>query len=235
MLTETRNHQRKLETVNIEELVEENHVLRAIDKHIDFTFIYDKVRELYSADNGRPSIDPVVLFKMILIGYIYGIKSERQLEIEVRHNIAYRWFLGYTLTDKTPDHSTISQNRRRRFNETGIYETIFTNIVIQAMNMKLVEGKRMYSDSTHIKANANKKKFTKEDLAKKPDEYIEELEQAINNKRSEHNEKPLRKNKKDDDDIQPTKPSKVSTTELIVDIWYKTISQRDFSIKTIEQ
>lgn len=214
MLTEKKSEQKKYEMVMIEELVEENHLLRAIDIYVNFSFIYDKVRDLYSPNNGRPSIDPVVLFKMLLVGYLYGIKSERQLEIEIRHNVAYRWFLGYTLTEKTPDHSTISQNRRRRFKETTIFEEIFTEIVMQAMNLGFVEGTTMYSDSTHIKANANKKKFTKEQLPKKPDEYIDELEQAINEERAKHSEKPLRKNKKNDDDAPPpTKTTKISTTD----------------------
>ncbi|MBE3590974.1 MAG: transposase [Firmicutes bacterium] len=107
----------------MEELVPRDHLLRRIDQAVDFSFIYDKVRHLYSEDNGRPSIDPVVLFKMTLIGYLYGIPSERRLEQEVRLNLAYRWFLGLEIDDPVPDHSTFSQNRRRRFHDAGLFQS----------------------------------------------------------------------------------------------------------------
>ncbi|MBM6821055.1 transposase, partial [Clostridium saudiense] len=95
----------------------------------------------------------VVLFKMLFIGYLYGIRSERQLVKDIEVNLAYRWFLGYSITEKIPDASTISQNRIRRFKGTDIPQKIFDNIVIQAMEKGLVGGKILYSDSTHIKAN----------------------------------------------------------------------------------
>ncbi|MCC0566843.1 transposase, partial [Brevibacillus borstelensis] len=90
------------EFVCLDELVPEDHLLRVIQKHVDFSFIREKVRQYYCEDNGRPAIDPVVLFKMIFIGYLYGIRSERQLEKEIQTNIAYRWFLGLSLTDRVP-------------------------------------------------------------------------------------------------------------------------------------
>ena len=114
VLRSNKEKQNELEFVCIEELVPEDHLLRKVDKHIDFSFITDKVRPLYCENNGRPSIDPVVLFKMMFIGYLFGIRSERQLEKEIRVNVAYRWFLGLNLTDSVPDHSTISWNRRTR-------------------------------------------------------------------------------------------------------------------------
>ena len=79
-----------------------------------------KVKNLYCADNGRPAIDPVVLFKMLFIGYLFGIRSEQRLVREVEVNVAYSWFLRFTLTDKIPHASTFSQDRRRRFNESGV-------------------------------------------------------------------------------------------------------------------
>ncbi len=81
-----------MELVNIGTLIPEDHLLRKIDKAIDFTFIYEKVEDLYCKDNGRPPIDPIQLFKMMFIGYLYGIRSERRLEQEVQVNVAYRWF-----------------------------------------------------------------------------------------------------------------------------------------------
>jgi len=122
LLTSNDKSQASYEFVCIEDLVPQDHLLRKIDKYIDFSFIREKVKDFYCLDNGRPSIDPVVLFKMIFIGYLFGIKSERQLETEIRTNVAYRWFLGFKLTDPIPDHSTISFNRHKRFHKTDIFQ-----------------------------------------------------------------------------------------------------------------
>ena len=109
MMNQKANNQMELICVDLEGMMPENHLLRQIDKNISFEFIYDKVAHLYSK-LGRRSIDPVVLIKMLVIGYLYGIKSERRLEEEVKLNIAYRWFCGLNINDKVPDHSTFSQN-----------------------------------------------------------------------------------------------------------------------------
>ncbi|AFC28161.1 transposase IS4 family protein [Paenibacillus mucilaginosus 3016] len=93
------------ELICIEHMVPDNHLLRHIQKHIDFSFITELVRPYYSQTHGRPSILPVMLFKMLLIGYLYGIRSERRSEQEINLNIAYRWFLGIGLSKKAPDHS----------------------------------------------------------------------------------------------------------------------------------
>lgn len=106
MLTSNdKNPQMHYEFVCLDELVPEDHLLRVIQKHIDFSFIREKVRQYYCEDNGGPSIDPIVLFKMIFIGYLYGIRSERQLEKEIQTNITYRWFLGLSLIDRVSDHT----------------------------------------------------------------------------------------------------------------------------------
>lgn len=196
MLTNNIKKQNELELVYIENLVPANHLLRQIDKYIDFSFIRDLTKDLYCPDNGRPSVDPVVLFKMLFIGYLFGIRSERQLVKEIEVNVAYRWFLGYNLTDKIPSHSTISQNRIKRFKDTNIYQDIFDNIVFQAINKNLVSGKILYTDSTHLKANANKNKFTKEVVKQSTKEYLEQLEKDINEDRMVHGKQPLKKKKK---------------------------------------
>ena len=85
--------------------------IKKIDKYIHFSFIRELTKDLYCHTNGRPAVDPVVLFKMLFIGYLYGIRSERQLVKDIEVNLAYRWFLGYSITEKIPDSSTISQNR----------------------------------------------------------------------------------------------------------------------------
>ncbi len=168
-----------MEFVSIEQLVPKDHLLRKIDRIIDFGFIREKVKDLYCADNGRPAIDPVVLFKMLFIGYLYGIRSERQLIREIQVNMAYRWFIGYGLTSKIPDASTLSQNRRRRFTESTIYQDIFDEIVLQAIKRKMVEGKILYSDSTHLKANANKNRYVLKDVQKSTLDYLEALETDV--------------------------------------------------------
>ena len=206
MLTKTGNIQTKMEVVVIDDLIQEEHILKKIDKHIDFKFIYDLVEDKYCLDNGRPSVDPVVLFKMIFIGYLFGIRSERRLVDEIHHNLAYRWFLGFGLSDKIPESSTISQNRKRRFNGTDIYQKIFDNILEQAVLMKLVPGKIIYVDSTHIKANANISKFTNEQVEVTIQSYVDELEESINESRNEHGQKPLKKK----EEIQEIKDRKVS-------------------------
>jgi transposase len=97
---------------SIEHLVPSDHFLRSVDNIIDFSFIEEKLSSYYCENNGRPSIHPVTLFKMMFICYFYGIRSERQLEKEILTNVAYRWLLGFNIAEPVPDHSTISFNRR---------------------------------------------------------------------------------------------------------------------------
>ena len=209
MLREHDNKQTGMEFVCIEELVPKDHLLRKIDKVIDFEFIREKVKDLYCADNGRPAVDPVVLFKMLFVGYLYGVRSERQLVREIQVNVAYRWFIGYGLTDKIPDASTFSQNRRRRFTESTVYEEIFDEIVLQAMRKKWINGRVLYTDSTHLKASANKHKFKKKHVAASTRSYLEDLEAAVNQDRQDHGKKPL----KPKDQTPEVKDIKESTTD----------------------
>lgn len=198
-----------MEFVSIEELVPKDHLLRKIEKVIDFGFIRERVKDLYCADNGRPAIDPVVLFKMLFIGYLYGSRSERQLVRDIQVNVAYRWFLGFGLTDKIPDASTISQNRRRRFAESTIYQEIFDEMVLQAMRRKMVDGTTLYTDSTHLKANANKHKFELQDVQRSTRDYLETLEEDVARDREVHGKKPL----KEKEAAPEVKETKVSTTD----------------------
>ena len=104
-----------IEIVDTESLVPKDHLLRKIDAAVDFNRLYEMVEPLYSEDNGRPSVDPVVLFKMVLIQHLYGLPSLRRTADEISANICYRWFLGYTLQEETPHFSTVSYNFRHRF------------------------------------------------------------------------------------------------------------------------
>jgi len=196
MITEGSKKQSELEIIMIEELVPEDHLLRKIDRYIDFSFINDICAPYYSKDTGRPAVEPEILFKMLFLGYLYGIRSERRLVEEVKYNIAYRWFLGYTLKDKIPDASVIWQNRRRRYRNTDIPQQIFDEIVRQAMDAGLVGGKVLYTDSTHLKANANKNKHVKITVEVTPKSYLKELDKAVAEDRKKHGKKPLKK--KDD-------------------------------------
>lgn len=194
MINERKETQNQLEIVMLENLVPKDHILRELDKYIDFSFIRDITKDLYCLDNGRPGVDPVMLFKMLFIGYLFGIRSERQLIKDIEVNVAYRWFLGLSLTEKVPNASTISQNRRRRFKGTDISQQIFDNIVMQAMDHNMVKGKVLYSDSTHIKANANKRKLEKKEVEVSVKDYLADLDKSVEEDRVEHGKKPLKKN-----------------------------------------
>ncbi len=135
-------------------MIPENHILRLINKYIDFSFIRKKTKHLYSS-TGRPSIDPEVLIKMLLVGYLYGITSERRLCEEVNMHIGYRWFVGLGLDDKVPDHFTFSKNRHARFKQSGIFQDIFDEIIKQCMDRGLVSAKHLSVDGSLIKANAS--------------------------------------------------------------------------------
>ncbi len=209
MLKDPAPKQHTLEMVTLEELVPQDHLLRAIDQHIDFEFIREATAPMYCENNGRPAIDPVLLFKMLFIGYLFGVRSERQLVREVQVNVAYRWFLGLNLTDKVPDASTFSQNRRRRFEGTDIEQVIFDEIVEQALEKGLIGGKALYTDSTHLKASANKNRHSTHEVAVAPMAYLEELNEAIEADRQAHGKKPLKPKARQHE----TKPTKVSDTD----------------------
>ena len=202
--------QQELEMVTLESLVPTDHLVRKIAAAIDLEFIRERVAHLYCANNGRPALDPVVLFKLLLLGYLFGIRSERQLMREVQVNVAYRWFLGLRLTDKVPDASTLSQNRRRRFAQSGICQEIFDEIVQQAMGRGMVDGRVLYTDSTHLKANANKGKFDIKQVVQVPSAYLAELEAAVDADRQAEGKKSFVAK---DDDEPPTKETKISRTD----------------------
>jgi IS5 family transposase len=151
----------------------------------------------------------VVLFKMLFLGYLYGVRSERQLVREIQVNVAYRWFIGFGLTDKIVDASTFSQNRRRRFTESTVYQEIFDEIVQQGIRRKLIGGRVLYTDATHLKASANKNKFKKEQIEQSTRGYLAELEAAIDADRKAHDKKPLPQTEREPE----RKEVKVSTTD----------------------
>lgn len=179
MMNRREGVQQKMLCVTLESLMPEEHFLRDLDRLVDFDFIYEKVDALYSR-TGRPSIDPVVIVKMMLLGYLYGIDSERRLEREVQVNLAFRWFLGIDLDEPVPDHSTISQLRRRKFNGTNLFEEIFDEVVRLCMARGLITGKLLLTDSTHVRANARNNLYETVTVDDEPSAYIRRLnEQAV--------------------------------------------------------
>ena len=176
MMTRTDNKQIKFYLITIETLVPEDHFLRKLDCLVDFSFIYEETAGCYCQNNGRPSVDPVILIKYLLIGFLFGIPSERRIEQEIQVNMAYRWFLGLDLDDQVPDHSTISQNRCRRFNGTGLFRRLFERIIFQCMEKGLVDGNTILTDSTHVKANASAKKSIRVTVQEETKHYMERLD-----------------------------------------------------------
>ena len=140
------------EIVDTESLVPAEHLLRKIDAAVDFNRVYEMVEALYSEDNGRPSVDPVVLFKMVLIQHLYGLPSLRRTAEEVNLNVAYRWFLGYTLQEETPHFSTVSYNFRRRFTAETV-DRVFAWILEEVAEAGYLSAKAVFIDGTHIKAD----------------------------------------------------------------------------------
>ena len=199
MITKTAKKGSQIEMVSLDMLVPEDHLLRKIDEHIDFSFIYDLVEEKYSLDNGRPSIDPVTLIKIPVIQYMFEIKSMRKTIKEIEVNMAYRWFLGLGFHDPVPHFSTFGKNYKRRFEGTDLFEQIFEKILFQCMKQGLVDTSTAFVDATHVKAAANRKKAKKILVAKKAARYYDQqLKEEINADREAHGKKPLKD--KDDDD-----------------------------------
>ena len=158
-----------------EDIIPENHFLKQLKKYIDFSFIRQKVKHLYS-HTGRPSIAPEMMIKMLLIGYLFDITSERKLCDEISMHIGYRWFCGLSMDKKVPDHSTFSKNRHGRFKQSGIFQDIFDEIVRQCIELGIVSGEHVTADGTFVKANASLKKMEPLPVQFNSSEYIKEVE-----------------------------------------------------------
>jgi len=140
---------------SIEDHVPQEHLLRALDKFLDFADLRNFLAPYYS-EIGRPSIDPELMLRMLLIGYCFGIRSERRLCEEVHLNLAYRWFCRLGLEDQVPNHSTFSKNRHGRYREAGLFRYVFETVVHRCMDEGLVKGEGFAVDASLIKADANR-------------------------------------------------------------------------------
>lgn len=200
MISKHNDNKGQMQFLSLDQLVPEEHLLRRIDKYIDFDFIYELVEDKYCPDNGRPSIDPVTLIKIPVIQFLFGIKSMRQTIKEIEVNVAYRWFLGLDFFDPVPHFTTFGKNYKRRFEGTDLFEQIFTRILYQCMDQNLVDTSIMFVDGTHVKAAANRKKSKKILVAKKSARFYDEaLRKEIDADREAHGKKPF----KDKDNHKP--------------------------------
>jgi len=210
MLSKYDSNQRdQLEMIALDQLVPENHLVRKMEAAIDFSFIYELVKDTYS-EVGRPSIDPVILIKLTFIQYTFGIRSMRQTIEELKTNMAYRWFLGYGFYDKVPHFSTFGKNYERRFKDTDLFEQIFYRILKTAAEKKLISAEHIFIDSTHVKASANKHNFEKKVVRKETRAYQKQLQEEINQDREEHGKKPFPPDKFEKEE---SKEIKESTTD----------------------
>src|SRR5262245_1965926 len=140
MMGQQKGGQEKLfYSFNLEDHVPQDHLLRGIDDCLDLSGLRQHLAEHYS-HTGRPSVDPELMIRMLIIGYSYGIRSERLLCDEVHLNLAYRWFCRLGLEDAVPDHSTFSKNRHGRFRESGVFRWVFDEVVRRCMAAGLVKG-----------------------------------------------------------------------------------------------
>lgn len=173
---------------SIEDHVPCDHVLRAIDGVIDLSGVRKHLSKFYS-NTGRPSIDPELMMRMLLVGYIMGIRSERRLCDEVHLNLAYRWFRKLDLTDPIPDHSTFSKNRHGRFRDSDMLRHVFETVVAQCIKAGLASGQRYAADASIIAADANRQNSTPKgewnpeaidprDAPRAVREYLEALDDA---------------------------------------------------------
>ena len=212
--------------VDLEGLVPKDHLLRKIEKVMDYEWIYRRLEPYYCKDVGRPGTDPVVLIKMVLIQHLFGIPSLRQTYREIQVNIAYRWFLGYNLLEKIPHFATVSYAFCQRF-PPELSEEIFAHILNKALNQRMVDPSAVFIDGTHVKASANKKKFQKEQVAKAAKVYETQLRQEVAAER----EKLGKKNDDDDQDGSggATVTSTVSTTDPDCGMFAKGEHERQFA------
>jgi transposase len=151
------NQDRLFYSFNLDEHVPADHLLRGIDRFLDLADLRQHLAPFYS-HTGRPSVDPELMVRMLLVGYCFGIRSERRLCEEVHLNLAYRWFCRLGLEDKVPDHSSFSKNRHGRFRESDVFRHVFEGVVHRCMAEGLVRGEGFAIDASVVKADANRQR-----------------------------------------------------------------------------
>jgi len=142
---------------SLEEAVPGDHLVREIAAVLDLAWVRVELAPYYSS-TGRPSIDPELMIRMLIIGYVFAIRSERALCRDVQVNFAYRWFCGLSIEDKVPDHSAFSRARNERFRDSDIFRSVFERVVNACIRVGLVGGEGFAVDSSLIVADANKQR-----------------------------------------------------------------------------
>lgn len=140
---------------DLDEAVPGDHLVRGIGAVLDLSWLHAELAPHYS-NTGRPSIDPELMIRMLILGYVFAIRSERQLVREVQVNLAYRWFCGLSIEDKVPDHSAFSRARNERFRDSDVLRAIFERVVAACIKARLVGGEGFAVDASLIEADANK-------------------------------------------------------------------------------
>ena len=203
--------------VTIEDLMPQEHFLRKLEAALDLSFVYEETARLHSRKLGRPPIDPVVIVKYLLVGFLYGIPSERQIEQRVQTDIALRWYLGLDLFDRVPDHSTVSQLRRRKPSFRKVFRRLFEEVVGQCIEKGLVSGRVVGADSTHVRANASRASEELVEVAEETgvywerlDDYeeegLEELERRTGKRRKKRTKQLKRDNRRSHKRVSRTDP-----------------------------
>ena len=219
---------REVVMTDIDALVPKDHLLRKIERVMDYDWLYERLDPYYNHDVGRPGTDPVVLIKMVLIQHLFGIPSLRQTYREIEVNLAYRWFLGYGLLENIPHFATVSYAFCKRF-PPELAEEIFEHILNKAINNRMVEPSVVFIDGTHIKASANKKKFQKEQVKKAAKIYEEQLRAEVNVERETLGKDPIEDDSDDDEPGGGTVEKTVSTTDPDCGMFVKGEHERQFA------
>lgn len=180
----------------LEELVPQNHMVRKMEKVLDLSFVYDLLEDTYCEDNGRPSVDPVVILKLALIKKMFGIRSIRKTVEEASLNNAYRWYLGYGLNEEVPHFTSFLKSYAKRFGDNDLFGELFGRVLSKCVEKKVLKADVVFMDSTHMKASANKNKATSKEIEEQGKHYQDELEAEINEARMELGKAPLKKKKK---------------------------------------
>src|SRR6185436_10928487 len=152
-----REQQQLFYSFNLDEAVPDDHAVRAIAAVLDLSWVHGELARHYS-HLGRPSVDPVLMIRMLLVGYMFAIRSERALCREVQVNLAYRWFCGLSIEDRLPDHSAFSRARNERFRDSDIFRGVFERVVEACIRAGLVGGQEFAVDASLIVADANKQR-----------------------------------------------------------------------------
>ncbi len=168
----------------LEDLIPDDHLLRGIDRFLDLSGLHDHLAPYYS-HTGRPSIDPELLMRMLIVGYCFGKPSERQLCEEAKLNLAYRWFCRLSIEDTVPDHSTFSKNRHGRFREAQAFRFVFEQVLQRCIAEGLVGGDSFAVDASIVKADASRQRHHEDDDddwgsgSRAVDEYLKTLDRSI--------------------------------------------------------